>query len=61
LEKAGLKYIDLTFREKIVHDALLYNVKTAIKSKESIPDSREYGKSLINESFRDSTVKSELK
>lgn len=61
LEKAGLRFLDLTFREKEVHDGLLVNIKGAIKHPESIPDSRDFGKSLINKSFQTQEVKEVLK
>ena len=53
-EKAGIKYADQLFREKLTHEALVSNIKTAIKSKESLPDSKEFGKRLISESIKDS-------
>ncbi len=40
VEKAGLKSLDYAFRQKHVHDGLLYNLKTSLKHKESIPDSK---------------------
>lgn len=61
LEKAGLRFLDLVFRERTLHDGIMHNIKTAIKSKESIPDSKEFSKNLIKDSFQTSEVKQELK
>ena len=61
LEKAGLKSLDVAFRQKQVHDSSLKMIKTAIKHPESIPDSREYGKTITANAFRDSLVREDLK
>ena len=47
VEKGGLKYADLLFRETQLHTGIMHHVKSAIKDKKSLPDSKEYGKKAI--------------
>ena len=53
-EKAAIQLADHMFRDKQVHEALVANIKSAIKDKESLPDSKAFGKQLIVESLKDS-------
>lgn len=60
-EKAGLKYLDLTFREPIVHRAILDVLESSLKEDSFVRESREYGIDLINDVVKDSEFQNELK
>lgn len=53
LEKAGLKYLDSTFREEDVHRSLISLINDSFKAKPTIEESREYGISLMNGVVKD--------
>lgn len=53
LEKAGQKYLDLTFREKDVHKASIDLLNYAIKEESFVKESRIYGIELINDVVKD--------
>ena len=61
IEKAGVKYLDLTFREKRVHRVLLDLVNGAIREKSFVEDSRKYGIDLINDVVKDPVFQRETK
>ena len=61
VEKAGVKYLDLTFREKRVHRVLLDLINGAIKEKSFVQDSRKYGIELINDVVKDPVFQRETK
>lgn len=61
VEKAGVKYLDLTFREKRVHRVLLDLINGAIKEKSFVQDSRTYGIQLINYVVKDPAFQRETK
>jgi hypothetical protein len=52
-EKAGQKYLDLTFREKNVHKASIDLLNYAIKEESFVKKSRTYGIELINDVVMD--------
>lgn len=51
-EKAGLRYLDLTFREEKVHRALIDVLNEAIREDSFIKKSRDFGIDLVNESIQ---------
>lgn len=53
IEKAGQKYLDLTFREKEVHRASIDLLNYAIKEESFVKKSRTYGIELINDVVKD--------
>ncbi|CAI2368606.1 unnamed protein product [Moneuplotes crassus] len=53
LEKAGLKYLDSTFREQDVHRSLISLINDLFKARPTIEESREYGISLMNGVVKD--------
>jgi hypothetical protein len=60
-EKAGIKYLDQIFRDKKVHRAILDVLKSSIKEKSFVQESRKYGILLINEAFKDPVFRKHLK
>jgi hypothetical protein len=61
VEKASLKFLDLTFREPDVHRAILDVLKASLNEKEFIKESRTFGIDLINEAIKDENFKMCLK
>mmetsp|Transcript_25601 Transcript_25601/g.29411 ORF Transcript_25601/g.29411 Transcript_25601/m.29411 type:complete len:280 (+) Transcript_25601:40-879(+) len=61
VEKAGLKYLDLTFREPKVHRAILDVLNSAIKEKSFVDESKRFGIDLINDVCKDSVFQLEIK
>lgn len=57
VEKASLKFLDLTFREPDVHRAILDVLKASLNEKEFIKESRNFGIDLINEAIKDKNFK----
>lgn len=61
VEKAGLKYLDLTFREPEVHRAILDVLQASLKEKSFIEESRQFGIDMMNEVVKDSEFQKDLK
>lgn len=61
VEKAGLKYLDLTFREPDVHRAILDVLQASLKEKSFIEESRQFGIDIMNEVVKDSDFQKDLK
>jgi hypothetical protein len=60
-EKAGLRYLDLTFREEKVHRALIDVLNEAIREESFIKKSRDFGIDLVNESIQDPKFQKNIK
>lgn len=55
LEKAGLKYLDSTFREEDIQRSLIGLINDSFKARPTIEESREYGIRLMNGVVKDKT------
>lgn len=53
LEKAGLKYLDYTFREPAVHRAILDTLQGSLTDDSFVQESRDYGINIMNEAVQD--------
>ena len=61
LEKAGLKYIDHTFRQSKVHRAILNVLQDSLKERSFITESRKYGIDILNDVVQDEDFQKDLK
>lgn len=43
MKKEGVSYLDKMFKDKQVHEALIYLLKNAVKDDRFVEDSKKYG------------------